>query len=265
MRTVGQRDMAKQKSKGAGGKLARSEIIQARLSPKIKFAAEILARRENRTLSSLIEKLIDHESDARWVKLQKMGVDVIQECTMGDLVTRIWHSDEMIRFVGFALTMQELLTDEEQKMWNLISDTPYFWECVQVIVVDEKNHEIGREWEPVYSINGFISENLREYWVSIKNGELTRKDLPSQNRIGKKIVYADKKNIPRKMHFMQRLNYLSQINNRQPDENVSDAVDSLRKYENSETEKNHTLFDRKNMDACLDFFIRYAKAKSHDN
>lgn len=262
---LGQRDMAKQKSKGAGGKLARSEIIQARLSPKIKFAAEILARRENRTLSSLIEQLIDYESHARWIKLHKMGADTIQECTIGDLVTRIWHSDEMIRFVGLALTMQELLTDEEQKIWNLISDTPYFWECLEIILVDENNNEIGREWEPIYSISGFVPENLREYWVSIKNAELTRKDLPSVDCVGKKLTYADKEHIPRKMHFMQRLSYLNEINNHQPDENVSDAIDSLSKYQNSEAEKNHTLFDRKNMDACLDFFIRYAKANPHDD
>src|SRR3989338_4657222 len=107
MRMLGQRDMTKQKSKGGGGKLARSEIIQARLSPKIKFAAEILARRENRTLSSLIETLIDNESCSRWVELQKINAGAPQKCTIGDLVTRIWRPDEMVRFVGFALMMRE--------------------------------------------------------------------------------------------------------------------------------------------------------------
>ena len=78
-----------------------------------------------------------------------------------------------------SILMQELLTDEEKKTWNLISDTLYFWECVEVILVDEKNNEIGKEWEPIYSISGFIPENLREYWAPLKNGELIRKDLPS--------------------------------------------------------------------------------------
>ena len=42
------------RKKGGGGKLNRSEIIQARLDPKLHMAAEIMARAERRTLSSFI-------------------------------------------------------------------------------------------------------------------------------------------------------------------------------------------------------------------
>lgn len=45
-------------SKGNGGKLNRSAIIQARIDPKLHMAAEIMAHYERRTLSSLIETLI---------------------------------------------------------------------------------------------------------------------------------------------------------------------------------------------------------------
>src|ERR1700730_16830959 len=47
------------KKKGAGGKLSRSEILQARLNPKLRFTVELMARLERRTVSSFIEGLIE--------------------------------------------------------------------------------------------------------------------------------------------------------------------------------------------------------------
>lgn len=47
------------RKKGGGGKLNRSEILQARLNPKLRLGAEIMVRSQRRTLSSLIETLIE--------------------------------------------------------------------------------------------------------------------------------------------------------------------------------------------------------------
>lgn len=254
--------MAKQKSKGAGGKLARSEIIQARLSPKIKFAAEILARKDNRTVSSLIETLIDKESHARKITTYKVDLDMLKESTIGDLVENIWSPDEMMRFVCFALNVPDLLTDEEKKIWSLISDTPYFWQCAEVILVDENDNEIGREWDPIFLISSFIPEHLQKYWEPLKDGELTRKDLPSSDCAGRKFTYTKQEYIPRKMIFTGRLNHLTQLNNRRPDESISVAIDVLR---SCYSEKNCTLLDKKHIDASLNFLIRRAEAQSDDN
>jgi len=49
----------KTKSKGGGGKLGRSEIIQVRMTPKLKSGAEMAAAKCRRTISSFGEWAIE--------------------------------------------------------------------------------------------------------------------------------------------------------------------------------------------------------------
>ena len=51
--------------KKRGGKLNRSKIIQARLSPDLHCLAEKMARDQRRTLSSFIEMLIAAEAERK--------------------------------------------------------------------------------------------------------------------------------------------------------------------------------------------------------
>lgn len=52
----------KTRKKGGGGKLNRSKIIQARLTPDLHKAAEEMARQQRRTLSSFVEMLVEAEA-----------------------------------------------------------------------------------------------------------------------------------------------------------------------------------------------------------
>ena len=45
--------------KGGGGNLARSQVVTVRFDPKLKFAAEMAARQQRRTISSFIEWAVD--------------------------------------------------------------------------------------------------------------------------------------------------------------------------------------------------------------
>ena len=56
------------KRKGGGSKLSRSEIIQVRLDPKLRFTAELAARKHRRTLSSFVEWAVSErgQADKRW-------------------------------------------------------------------------------------------------------------------------------------------------------------------------------------------------------
>ena len=47
------------KRRGGGGKLARSETVTVRLAPKLRYLAELAARKQRRTLSSFIEWAIE--------------------------------------------------------------------------------------------------------------------------------------------------------------------------------------------------------------
>ena len=49
----------KKQRNGGGGKLSRSEIIQVRLDPKLKFGAEMAAAKCRRTISSFGEGAIE--------------------------------------------------------------------------------------------------------------------------------------------------------------------------------------------------------------
>lgn len=57
------------RAKGGGGKLNRCMIIQARLDPKLHEVAEMMALKQRRTLSNLIEILIENEAERYGQKL----------------------------------------------------------------------------------------------------------------------------------------------------------------------------------------------------
>ena len=65
----------KKKKKGGGGELNRSEIVQTRLSPQLKFLAEIAAHNDKRTLSRLIEAAVEMYLKASRFCLHDMSVD----------------------------------------------------------------------------------------------------------------------------------------------------------------------------------------------
>jgi len=259
--------MIKKKAKGAGGKLARSEIIQARLSPKIKFAAEILARMEKRTLSSLIETLIDEASSHRAVKLYTGGDELFKNYPVKNFVHDIWEcGDEMLQFIGLACVQPELLTDEEEKLWSIIAKTPYFWKCVEVMLVDENDKEIGREWEPLRSVDCLVEKNLREYWLGLKSGKLTKDDLPVADQIGEKIACKDKAMLQKKVDFGSWLNQLKKITKNNHDKDVLEAIAVLEKFDqHNEGENFPDIFGNGDAEGSTELFVSYTKAKSNGN
>src|SRR3990167_2205840 len=257
--------MTKQKSKGAGGKLARSEIIQARLSTKIKFAVEILARMEKRTVSSLIETLIDEASATRTLKVFTRSDELIESVPVRNFVHDIWQcGDDMLQFIALACAQPELLTDEEEKWWSLISKTPYFWKCVEVMLLDENDNEIGREWEPLRALECLIEKNLREYWSDLKGGKLTKNDLPAGDQVGEKIICKDKPMLQKKVDFKSFLKQLKKISKNNRDKDVLEAIAVLEKYGQHNDGKNfHEIFGDKY--GSTDFLVSYTPAKSHDD
>ena len=59
--TVATQDKPARRTKG-GGKLNRSVIIQSRLDPELHEIAEMMAKKQRRTLSNFIEILIENEA-----------------------------------------------------------------------------------------------------------------------------------------------------------------------------------------------------------
>lgn len=161
----------RKKIKGPGGKLSRSEIIQARISPKLKFALDIMAQKQHRTASSLIECLIENTCKSFMVTSSDTG----EQSDLYSEISRIWHYDEGERFVRFALAFPELLTDEQEQIWQDIRDTSYFWRYTPS--KNQSNDSLNNMANSSHSINELDSKHLNEHWESIKNGVLERAQL----------------------------------------------------------------------------------------
>jgi hypothetical protein len=183
--------------KGPGGKLGRSEIIQARLDAKLRLAAEIMARSDRRTLSSFIESLIEQAAkkfmvtrnlfqpwwsegceDSMYSKTDTINVE--------SAVCDIWNDHDSIRFLKFGIHFPNLLNEEEEKLFYGIIRTPHFWMHYPVDVEDEYGNLFARDWVRVEVLEGLVKENLRKYWDQLKAGKITFEKLRELS-VGKKI------------------------------------------------------------------------------
>src|SRR3990167_395646 len=175
------------RKKGGGGKLNRSEIIQARLDPKLHMAAEIMARAERRTLSSFIERSI--EQMAKTLKVKRnlfntwMSPDYeiftqdklyshFDRVTVEEAVKDIHGNHEAISFFKFASYFPELLTRDEEELFRTIISIPYFWMYYPINTEDQKGRIIHTSWAQVNAVEGLVYDHLIEYWDSLKSKEI---------------------------------------------------------------------------------------------
>ena len=80
--------------KGGGGKLARTQVVTVRLDPKLRFAAELVARKQRRTLSSMIEWTIEAAIDS---------VMITEDIALSQVVAQAWNAEATVRFIRLAL------------------------------------------------------------------------------------------------------------------------------------------------------------------
>lgn len=189
------------RKKGGGGKLNRSEIIQARLDPKTHMAAEIMARSERRTLSSFIERSI--ELAAKTYKIKRnlffpwwsenpelyCGKKIYSKSdtvTVEKAVQDIGTEHESIRFFKFASYFPELLNKHEEDMFNKITFTKYFWMHYPVNTEDKEGNILRKDWVQVDAIEGLVQVNLFQYWEKIKLNQI-KIELLDELPLGKKI------------------------------------------------------------------------------
>lgn len=86
-------------------KLSRSETISIRLDPKLKYLAELAARKQRKTLSSFIEWCVD----------DKLRTEIIYgELTFMDRINTLFDSDSDIRLKILKSNHPELLTYDEE-------------------------------------------------------------------------------------------------------------------------------------------------------
>lgn len=99
----------------------RSELIALRITPKMRFGLELLARRQQRTITDMAIFAIQGLFEQFFIHMQ--GEEVINE------LDRIWSPHEHVRLVRTALYGPEYLTDEERELWQAIKETRGFWKA----------------------------------------------------------------------------------------------------------------------------------------
>lgn len=121
------------KKKGVGGgKLGRTEIVQVRFDPQLRFGAELAARAESRTLSSYIQSAVSKNLQAIQIDLFVndsffAGRSASNPVMLTELVRKLWDSDEVMRFINLAQQAPLLLSPDERMRWDFIKKERSYW------------------------------------------------------------------------------------------------------------------------------------------
>jgi len=158
------------KKTGGGSKLSRTQTVTVRFDPKLRYLADLAARKQRRTVSSFIE----------WVVQESLGDIYLQEnngtgreVTIADEAEGLWDVDDSERFVRLALAYPELLTHEEQLLWRVLKDYKLF-EFRNLHRSDEASAS-----QKLQSLEGECLPFMKEHWskfIARSQGETV--DIP---------------------------------------------------------------------------------------
>lgn len=110
--------MADGKSRTKAG-TARTEVFAMRIDPKLKYLAEIAARKQRRSLANYVEWAIEYSLSTVYLKEPKATV---RGKTVTDAALDLWDLVESDRFCNLAHHYPDLLTYDEQLIWRVICD-----------------------------------------------------------------------------------------------------------------------------------------------
>lgn len=166
------------KGSGPSSENRRTEVVSVRLDPRLKYLAELAARKQRRPLSGFIEWAV--EGELRNVILEEKhdsyGSRETISVTDAEATHQLWDVDEADRTVRLALHYPELLTYEEQMVWKLIRECGLLWRGTYNTPAGDFQWKVEKDkmrWDL-----------LREHWAAFKKvaaGELPSSALPKWN------------------------------------------------------------------------------------
>jgi len=146
----------------------RTEVFAMRLDPQLKFASDLLARKQRRSLANLVEWSLD-------TALRSTKIDE-SEKSAWDFGAEIWDVSEPIRFINLATKHTDLLSYEEQCILSLIKrfrvENPN--EGPDIAFYDHKNNKL-------------ISWTIEPCWSEIKAYALDNNDIELEKMLTKKL------------------------------------------------------------------------------
>lgn len=161
------------KRKSGGSKLTRTETVTVRLDPKLRYLAELAARKQRRTLSSYIEWALEESLNHVVIDEDKtFGGEANQ--TVADMASKLWDVDEPDRFVKLAIRYPDMLTHEEQALWKLIRENGTLWKG--------KFDKTSGEWTWRIAEESLVFDRLRDRWElfnAVASGAAKKDTLPT--------------------------------------------------------------------------------------
>lgn len=106
----------KRKPKATG---SRTEVFAMRLDPKLKYLAEIAARKQRRSLANFIEWALD-EALAKVKLVETSDFNGQYERSVLDEASKLWDLEPSDRLIKLAENYPDLLNYEEQVIWKAI-------------------------------------------------------------------------------------------------------------------------------------------------
>lgn len=170
--------------KRSDGAAKRSEVVTVRLDPKLKYLAELAARKHRRPLSSFIEWAV--EQSLSNVVLEEYGPTSVADAERS---YNLWDLDEPDRIVRLALHFPDLLTHEEQVLWKLVRENGYVWKG--------RFEGTPEEWRWHVRERSIIWDRLRQHWADfcdVARGSKAPSELPGWQR--STVVFDPEDEIP---------------------------------------------------------------------
>ena len=166
------------KTKSGGGKLTRSETVTVRLDQKLRYLAELAARKHRRTLSSFIEwaveeslshvNVVEEDGDSSSNYRRAVSIWGAADC--------LWDVDDADRFAKLALQFPELMTHDEQVLWKLVRENGFLW---------RGSYDKKGEWTWQIGEQSFCFDRLRlnfDTFKAVAEGKATRDTLPKWSK-----------------------------------------------------------------------------------
>ena len=150
-----------EKRKGGGAKTARTETVTVRLDPKLRYLAELAARKHRRTLSSYIEAVVA-DSLTRVDLYEGSGYNGDDNRSISDEASNLWDVDEAERFVKLALAYPDLLNHEEQERWKLVQDSG-------LLEPAKRRLSNGGTFYDAATLDDIVFTQIRKHWPELLN------------------------------------------------------------------------------------------------
>lgn len=163
--------------------------VSLRIDPKVKFAIELLAREQKRTITGAIEWAIQRAMAGQEVSTS-MG-----QCSFQELVDRTWTPDELQRVMYLGANAEHLLSHEESCLWTVIKTNPLLYQDPVVVNGHTRRHvfwvaRIMYATDLIYQRAKFLSDTGRFIPISLDEiYEASGGDLPAAEEAAKNLTF----------------------------------------------------------------------------